>query len=40
MKALIASLLVAVAISTTGAVSAKAHDQARTLFEEISRNGP
>lgn len=39
MRALVAVLLVAVAISTTGAVSAKAADQARTLFEEISRDG-
>lgn len=38
MRALLATLLVAVAIATTGAVSAKADDPARNLFEEIARN--
>jgi len=40
MRATIAVLLIAVAVATTGAVSASANDQARTLFEQIQRNGP
>lgn len=39
MRAILATILIAVALATTGAVSAKAADPVKDFFDGITRNG-